>query len=107
MLKLNKLINENLSDNNLDVKFLVDRLGMSRSSLYSKVKSLTDMGVNDYINKFRIEHAAKLLVQTDLSIMEISEMLGFNNQSYFSTAFKQAIGVSPSRYKEENKKEDL
>lgn len=103
MLKLNKIINENLSEVDLDVKFLVNKLGMGRSSLYSKVKQLTDMGVNDYINKFRIEHAIQLLKQTDLTIMQISEMLGFNSQSYFSTIFKQATGLTPSKFKEDHK----
>ncbi len=105
LLKLNRVINENLSDPAFDVKFLVNKFRMSRSSLYNKVKSLTGMGVNDYINKIRLDYAAEMLVQTDLSIMEISERLGFNNQGYFSTIFKQATGLTPSKYKEENKKE--
>ncbi len=65
------------------------------------------MGVNDYINKFRIERATQLLTQTDLSIMEIADMTGFNNQRYFSTVFKQTIGSSPSKYKEEYKKDTV
>lgn len=103
LLKLNALIHENLSNPELDVKFITDNIGMSRASLYNKVKSLTDMGVNDYINKFRIEKAIQLLIHTDMNIMEVADLTGFNNQRYFSTVFKQATGSSPSKYKEEHK----
>ena len=104
LLKLNNLIHENLSNTEMDVKFITENMGMSRASLYNKLKQLTDMGVNDYINKFRIEKAIQLLTQTDLTIMEISDMTGFSNQRYFSTVFKQATGNSPSKFKEEHKK---
>lgn len=103
LLKLNAIIHEKIADPALDVKFLTDKMGMSRASLYNKMKQLTDMGVNDYINKFRIEKAARLLTQTDLSITEVSEMAGFSNQRYFSTVFKQATGSSPTKYKEEKR----
>lgn len=106
MLKLNKTIKENLPEPTLDVKFLVDKMNVSRSALYNKVKQLTGMGVNDYINKFRIEAAIQLLEQTNLSILEISEQSGFSNQSYFSITFKQATGLSPSKYKEKYKNKD-
>ena len=104
MLRMNKYIRENLSDKNLDVKFLVNKMNVSRSALYNKVKQLKGMGVNDYINKFRIETAIQLLEHSDMSILEISEKVGFSNQSYFSITFKQATGLSPSKYKEQFKK---
>lgn len=103
LLRLNKHIKENLPDNP-DVKFLVDKMNVSRSALYNKVKQLTGMGVNDYINKFKIETAIHLLEHSDMSILEISEQTGFTNQSYFSIAFKQATGLSPSKYKEQSRK---
>ena len=46
---------------------------MSRASLYNKLKALTDMGANDYINKFRMEKAITLITSTDLSFTEIAE----------------------------------
>lgn len=100
LLNLNKLISDNLSNPKLNVKFLTEQLNISRTPLYTKVKAITGIGVIDFINKIKIEKAIYLLTQTNLSMIEISEMLGFSNQGYFSTAFKQATGYSPSKYKE-------
>ena len=99
LLKLNKTIVENLSTPELDVAFVLKEMGYSRTSLYTKVKNLTGMSVNDYINKFRIDKASLLLRETTLSIQEISERTGFNNQRYFSTSFKTVTGYSPSAYR--------
>lgn len=102
--KMDKLIQDNLSDDNLSAKFLTDHLAMSRASLYNKVKMLTGMGVNDYINRIRIERSVHLLTTTDMSINEISFEVGFSYPRYFSTSFKQMKGMTPTRFKEENKK---
>ena len=49
LLKLNKIIQENLDSSRLDIPFICKEIGMSRASLYNKLKALTDMGANDYI----------------------------------------------------------
>ena len=95
---------DNLSSDELSAKFLTDHLAMSRASLYNKVKTLTGMGVNDYINRIRIERSVHLLTTTDLSINDISHEVGFSYPRYFSTSFKQVKGMTPTRFKEENKK---
>ena len=102
--KMDQLIHDNLSNDELSAKFLTDHLAMSRASLYNKVKTLTGMGVNDYINRIRIERSVHLLTTTDLSINEISYEVGFSYPRYFSTSFKQVKGMTPTRFKEENKK---
>lgn len=102
MQKLNELISENLHLENLHVDFLTDKMAMSRASLYSKLKAVADIGVNDYINKFRLEKAAYLLSHSDLSMMDIADAVGFANQRYFSTVFKQYYLTTPSLYRKEN-----
>ncbi len=99
MLKLNKLIYDNLSSRELDVKFLTTQMGMSRTPLYAKLKALTNMGVNDYINMIRIEKASQLLTGSTLNITEISEAVGFEYPRHFSTLFKQIKGMPPSQYR--------
>lgn len=99
LVKLNKLILENLSSKDINVKYLTEQMGMSRTPLYNKLKALTGMSVNDYINQFRIEKAAMLLTRTSLSIAEISAEVGFEYQKYFSTLFKQIKGVTPTQYR--------
>ena len=102
--KMDQLISDNLSNDELSAKFLIDHLAMSRASLYNKVKLLTGMGVNDYINRIRIERSVHLLTTTDKSVNEISYEVGFSYPRYFSTSFKQVKGMTPTRFKEENKK---
>ena len=85
LLKLNKIIQEHLDSSNLDVTFICKEIGMSRASLYNKLKALTDMGANDYINKFRMEKAITLITSTDMSFTEIAEKVGFTTSRYFST----------------------
>lgn len=102
--KLNVLIHENMAGGELSIKFLTDKLAMSRASLYNKVKFLTGLGVNDYINRLRIEKSVFLLTNTNMNINEISYEVGFSYPRYFSTSFKQIKGMTPTRFKEENKK---
>lgn len=103
--KLDKLIMENLSDPDLGIKFLTDRLPLSRSSLYAKVKEVTGMGVKDYINRMRIERSVQLLMTTDKTINEIAYEVGFTYPRYFSTSFKSFKGVTPTSFKKENRHE--
>lgn len=102
--KLNMLIHENMAGGELSIKFLTDKLAMSRASLYNKVKFLTGLGVNDYINRLRIDKSVFLLTNTNMNINEISYEVGFSYPRYFSTSFKQIKGMTPTRFKEENKK---
>ena len=104
LLKLNKIIQENLDNSSLDIAFICKEIGMSRASLYNKLKALTDMGANDYINKFRMEKAIAYITGTDMTFTEIAEKVGFTTSRYFSTAFKQYTGGTPTQYKEKRKK---
>ena len=100
--RLNKIINENLSNEELNIALITSEMGMSRASLYNKMSKITGMGVNDYINRIRIEKAADLLLHTHLSIKEISQEVGFSYPRYFSTSFKQVKGVTPTQFKEQH-----
>ena len=104
--RMDQLIYDNLSNDELSAKFLTDHMAMSRASLYNKVKALTGMGVNDYINRIRIERSVHLLTNTELSINEISYEVGFSYPRYFSTSFKQMKGMTPTKFKEENRKKN-
>lgn len=103
LLKINKIITDNLENTDLDVKFICKEIGMSRASLYNKLKAITTMGANDYVNKFRMEKAILLITTTDLTITEIAEKVGFSTSRYFSTAFKQYTGETPTNYKKRNR----
>ena len=72
---------------------------VSRASLYNKMKALTNISANEYINKIRLEKAIQLIVNTNMPFTEIAEKVGFATSSYFSTAFKQYTGETPTQYK--------
>jgi len=77
---------------------------LSRSYLSRIFKAETGMNLSNYINRERIRRACSLLVNTDMSISHIAHAMGFDEQSYFTRIFTQTTGVSPSRYRQENKK---
>ena len=100
LFKLNKVIVENMENDELNVEFISQELGISRASLYNRLKALTGMGASEYVNKLRIEKAMELLRQTELNMTEIAEHTGFSTSRYFSTAFKKYTGITPTQYKE-------
>lgn len=104
ILRLNAIIAEHLSDPELDQQLLCRELGVSRASLYNKMKAITGSGAKEYITRIRLEKAKSLIENSACTIAEISDMTGFASQSYFSTAFKNYTGMTPSQYKQECRK---
>ena len=103
IIQLNQIIAENISNPALDQQLICRELGVSRALLYNKMKAITGAGTKEYITKIRIEKAKVLIETTSNTIAEISDMTGFASQSYFSTAFKNYTGMTPSQYKQEHK----
>ena len=98
--KMNEIIYNNISNEELNVKLITEEIGMSRATLYNKMMKITGMGVNDYVNRIRIERAIELMKEGNLSIKEISQEVGFAYPRYFSTSFKNLKGITPTQYKE-------
>lgn len=86
-------------DHDLSAEVLTKELGISRTLLYEKVKDLTGSTVNDYIKHLRIERAQALLKDTDMSVNEISDTVGFAYPRYFSSVFKEVTGYTPTAFK--------
>ncbi len=97
--RVKNLMEENLSNPSFNVNTLVDELHMSRSTLYRKMRVITDIPVNDYIKQYRLNKAAKLIAEKTWPIAEVASMVGFNSLSYFSRCFHAQFGVSPKDYK--------
>lgn len=74
-------------------------VGLNPAYLSSLFKKETGMSFADYVTKVRIKAAQKLLLQTDLSLSEISERVGISDPKYFSRVFKKEIGMKPSDYR--------
>lgn len=100
MERIMRIINANMSNPDLTVEMLADKVGMSRVHLNRKLKELTNQTARDFIRNTRLKQAATLLAQKKYQINRIAELVGFNNAGNFTTAFRQLYGVSPKDYKE-------
>jgi DNA-binding response OmpR family regulator/two-component sensor histidine kinase len=96
--RLNLILEKELSNTNLEISLIARNLGMSRSGFYRKFIGLTSLSPIAYIRRYRINKSIELMAVGKYSLIEISEMCGFNTQSYFSTAFKQEKNMTPSEY---------
>lgn len=96
--KMNHLIEENLNNEELSVDFLAEKLCISRSGLFVKIKGLANTTPNEMIQIIRLKKAASLLLENQYRINEVSYMVGFNNPSYFSKCFQKQFGMKPGEY---------
>jgi signal transduction histidine kinase/DNA-binding response OmpR family regulator len=96
--KLHSTLIENISENDLSVEKVAELMGISVSTLYRKVKALTDLNTIEYIRLVRLKKAAELLTEGNYRINEISYLVGFSSPSYFATSFQKQFGLSPSQF---------
>ena len=92
------LVAKRLSDANLSVDELAQEMGLGRTQLYRKVKSLTGFSPNELLKIARLKRAAHLLRQSDKNVSEVAYEVGFGSPSYLTKCFKDYFGVSPSDY---------
>lgn len=97
--KLTGIILQEISNPRLNVDMLTKKMGYSRTGLFTKIKSITGMCPNDFINDFRFKMAAQMILEGTHNLQSIAEETGFSSNSYFSKAFKKHFGVSPKDYK--------
>lgn len=102
--KLTAIIEENMEIEELDIAFIKEKISMSYSAFYRKVKGLTDMSPNEFIRKIRLKNSRKLLITGSYNISETAYMSGFNDVVYFRKCFKEEYGMTPSEYIKEAKK---
>ncbi|UYQ91052.1 response regulator [Chitinophaga horti] len=94
-----KYIEDNFSDDTLSAAQLEKHMNLSKMQLYRKLKALSDMTPGEFIKCIRLKEAARLLVNTQLTVTEIFYRTGFNNQSYFFREFKKQYQCSPNEYR--------
>ncbi len=99
MEELYKLMEEELSNSELDVTRITKMLYISRTKLYYKIKGLTGETPSNFFRTYKLNRAAELLMSGRYTISEIADLCGFSTQSHFSVVFKKQFGVTPSEYK--------
>lgn len=95
--RFTQLVSEHLSDHT-DIDALAREMGMSRRKLFSFIKDNTGKSIIEYIRSYRMSTAAKLLLEQNLTILDVMERVGISSQSYFVKSFKAEFGDTPSDF---------
>lgn len=97
--KVMEKIEVKISDGNLSIDQFANEMNVSKTTLYRKIKSVTDLTPCEFVRSVRIQRAAKLLTE-HWPILEVSYAVGFNDSKYFSKCFKKELGVTPKKYQQ-------
>ena len=98
MTELYQLMENELSNSELDIARMTELLHISRTKFYYKVKGLTGENPSVFFKRYKLNRASHLLKERNYNISEIADMTGFSTLSHFSTSFKKQFGVSPSEF---------
>ena len=94
--RMKQIVNDHLTDPNLNVEFLGSALSLSRTQLFRRVKAITGKGPLDYIRERRLVRADELLRTTDMTIQQVALELCFSSPGYFTKCYKEYFGHLPS-----------
>ncbi len=98
MTNLYQLMENELSNPELDVARMTEMLKISRTKFYYKVKGLTGENPSFFFKTYKLNRAAELLVEGKYTVSEIADLTGFSTLSHFSKSFKKQFGITPSEY---------
>lgn len=104
MERMMKVINENISNPELNVEFIAEKIGISRVHFHRRLKNYTGLTPRDFIRNIRLKQAAKLLAEKRYDIIDVSIAVGFKSVSTFCTCFKAFYGMTPKEYLNRNAK---
>jgi DNA-binding response OmpR family regulator len=96
--RLMKLVENNLTNNELNREFLASSMALSPSTLYRKVKSITGLNITVFIRSIRLKKAAQMIADNEDTISGIAYTVGFNDPKYFRKCFVKQFGVNPSKF---------
>ena len=99
--KLLKVIEENLDKEELGSTLIADRMAMSSRQFYRKFKEISNTAPGDLIKSYRMEKAARLLLDEELSIQDVIMEVGISSRSYFYKEFTRRFGMTPKDYREQ------
>ena len=94
--KLHAMMEEHLADEEFNVTAMSKEFGMSRTSLFSKIKALYGVSPQTWITDYRLNKAIELLKTREYNVSEVSYKVGFSTLTGFSRSFKNKFGFPPS-----------
>ncbi len=98
-------LSEHLDDGDLDIAAMASAMNMSRTALFQKCRAYMGMAPLEYLRSMRFQKATEMLASGEWSIAQIAYETGFNDSHYFSKAFKQKFGMTPSSYRKARQKD--
>ena len=102
-LQLAKKIIEEKFDEKISQKFLCKKTGLNNYKLKTEFKKLFGVTIREYQMQLKIEHAKKLLLETNEKISSIAYAIGYEHADNFSAEFKRRVGVSARKYRKKMK----
>lgn len=103
LLRLHRIIDKHLDDDNPDMEQLGDLLHMSRTQLHRKIKALTGLSTTNYIREYKLKLAYTDIQKGTGTMAELADKYGFGSLAYFSRSFKKAFGITPTEAKSEKR----
>lgn len=98
MNKCTDIILNNIEDPEFSVSTLAQELGMSRTSVFTKIKGIIGMTPNDFIKITRLKKACRMMVEGEYRVTEIGFLVGFSSSSYFAKCFQKQFGMLPTEF---------
>ncbi len=95
-------LEEHIADANLRVNDMAKAVGINRSALFIKMKSIVGMTPVDFVRQLRMQRAMELVAKSTESFSQIAYAVGFTDPRYFSRVFKKETGMTPSEYRAES-----
>ena len=95
------VIEKNIKNPSLDADFVAAEMGMSSSTFYRKLKALVGQSPGEFIKSIRLKKAASYLLETNLTVSEIVENVGYSDTRNFRKSFEGVYGTTPSNYRKE------
>ncbi|GAL82090.1 DNA-binding response regulator [Algibacter lectus] len=102
-----RIVEESMSDNRFNAQEFTEKMGVSRTLLFNKLKALTGQSLTEFIRSVKLKKAAQYLINSKMNVSEIAYDVGFNDLKYFRTNFKKMYNSSPSAYRKAHTKDPL
>ena len=103
--KIHSIIEDNLDNADFNIDTIASSIGLSRSSFFKKLKSLTGFAPVDLVKEIRLNKSVDMIKSTDLTVTEIAYAVGFRDSGYFSKCFKKKYNQSPRDFVNEWRKD--
>jgi len=96
--RITQCIQRHLSEPEFNADTIAEEVGMSKASLYKKVKTITGLTPHGLIKQYRLKKAADLLKNSNMSVSEVIDEIGFNSRSYFYKSFNEMFHCHPKNF---------